>query len=244
MLKSTVRVYVLPFEDGRTDAADPHMVGTIEATVADMTGDTILLEEEPSGLLTEAFKREFPASGITVTDDKKDADYILSGRIEKFWLTIGSRDRIEISAALSITGRDGDVIWSGRLGESNERFAGVMGNTRKSVADYISAALSRAILRSIKEFGPILGAREKVRQKGGKAPDVEKGPGRMVVTTVPDRTKVYIDGIYYGLTPLSLDLEPGVYELLLKLKGYMEQRERVGIRPGHTTELDVKMEKE
>ena len=71
-----------------------------------------------------------------------------------------------------------------------------------------------------------------------------QGTGRIVISTDPSRSKVYIKGVYYGMTPLNLDIEPGVYEIVVKSKGYKESSEKVSVRLGQFTELSFDLEKE
>ena len=65
--------------------------------------------------------------------------------------------------------------------------------------------------------------------------------GLLVVNTSPARAKVYLDGVYYGLTPLRLELEPGVYTTGVKLDGYRMVSEKVSVRKGETTEVELNL---
>jgi len=56
--------------------------------------------------------------------------------------------------------------------------------------------------------------------------------------------KVYIGDIYFGLSPLSVDIESGVYDVTIRLEGFKEKKEKVSIRKGQKTELEMNMEKE
>ncbi len=67
--------------------------------------------------------------------------------------------------------------------------------------------------------------------------------GIFSVTTTPSKAKVYGDDIYYGTSPLKLELDPGVTVFHFKLDGYKTVTEKVSIRRGETTELEVKFEK-
>ncbi len=243
VFEDSATVYVPPFEDARTKSKGPRIIGDIDSTVVDITGDRLVLEEGVGEFFAKAFRKELSASGIRVVDDEGDADYIIRGSIKSFWLHIGSRDSIRISAVLDITSRSGKTLWSGNVEERDERFAGVMGDSRKSIARYISKTLSKGIIKSLKEFGPLLTKGAPAKSTGREKTE-KPDTGRIKITTEPDRTKVYIDGVYYGLTPFRMELEPGVYEVVLKLKGYRDESEKVGIRAGHTTELEVTMEKQ
>jgi len=81
----------------------------------------------------------------------------------------------------------------------------------------------------------------RLEDAGASSPEAA---GRLTVSTAPQRSKMYIDGVYYGLTPLSVDLAPGVYEVTLKQKGFRPVTEKVSIRQDGTTELEAELEKE
>ena len=68
--------------------------------------------------------------------------------------------------------------------------------------------------------------------------------GRIFVRTEPPRAKVYIGDIYYGLSPLTIDIEQGIYDFVIKLGGFKDTRERVAIRRGHKIDMEITMEKE
>jgi hypothetical protein len=67
--------------------------------------------------------------------------------------------------------------------------------------------------------------------------------GIFSVTTVPSKAKVYGNDVYYGTSPLKLELDPGVTAFHFKLDGYKTVTQKVSIRRGETTELEVKLEK-
>jgi uncharacterized lipoprotein YajG len=67
--------------------------------------------------------------------------------------------------------------------------------------------------------------------------------GIFSVTTVPSKAKVYGDDVYYGTSPLKLELDPGVTVFHFKLDGYKTVTQKVSTRRGETTELDIKFEK-
>ena len=51
------------------------------------------------------------------------------------------------------------------------------------------------------------------------------------------------DDIYYGTSPLRLEFDPGVKLFHFELTGYKTVAEKVSIRSGETTELEVDFEK-
>ena len=53
----------------------------------------------------------------------------------------------------------------------------------------------------------------------------------------------YVDDVYYGTSPLRLEFDPGVKLFHFELPGYKTVAEKVSIRSGETTELEVHFEK-
>lgn len=67
--------------------------------------------------------------------------------------------------------------------------------------------------------------------------------GLLLVNTNPSRAKVYLDGVYYGLSPLRLEMEPGVHAISVKLEGYKMVTEKVSVRKGDNTEMELNLER-
>lgn len=67
--------------------------------------------------------------------------------------------------------------------------------------------------------------------------------GLLIVTTEPARAKIYVGGVYYGLSPLRLEMDPGIREVIAKLEGYKNASEKVSIRKGDNTEVELKLER-
>src|SRR5208282_575640 len=63
--------------------------------------------------------------------------------------------------------------------------------------------------------------------------------GYLSVTTKPPRVKVYVDDVYYGLSPLKFELNAGIHDVRLKADGYKPDSEKVSIRKNETTELEM-----
>ena len=63
-----------------------------------------------------------------------------------------------------------------------------------------------------------------------------------MVNTEPARAKVYLDGVYYGMSPLRVEAAPGVHKVEVKLKGYKTASEKVSLRKGDSTELELTLE--
>ena len=65
--------------------------------------------------------------------------------------------------------------------------------------------------------------------------------GTLDVNSSPSGAKVYINGAYRGRTPLSLGLNPGTYDLELRLSGYQTYRARVQVRAGQTSRVSPRL---
>ncbi len=67
--------------------------------------------------------------------------------------------------------------------------------------------------------------------------------GLLLVNTFPARAKVYLDGVYFGLSPLRNEMEPGIYQISVKLEGYKMVTEKVSVRKGDNTEMELNLER-
>lgn len=74
-------------------------------------------------------------------------------------------------------------------------------------------------------------------------PHASATAGLLLVNTNPQRAKVYLDGVYYGLSPLRLEMEPGVHAISVKLEGYRMVTEKVSVRRGDNTEMELNLER-
>jgi len=67
--------------------------------------------------------------------------------------------------------------------------------------------------------------------------------GLLSVNTNPPRAKVYLDGVYFGLSPLRSEIESGVHDVVVSLNGYKTVTEKVSVRKGDNTELELSLER-
>ena len=74
-------------------------------------------------------------------------------------------------------------------------------------------------------------------------PHASDTAGLLLVNTTPSRARVYLDGVYYGMSPLRLEIEPGIHAISVKLAGYNMVTEKVSVRRGDNTELELNLEK-
>lgn len=66
--------------------------------------------------------------------------------------------------------------------------------------------------------------------------------GNLYITSSPSGAAIYIDNVYYGMTPATIpDITPGSHVLKLQAQGYTEWQEAVSITAGKTLEKSVSM---
>ena len=73
----------------------------------------------------------------------------------------------------------------------------------------------------------------------------EEVEGRgLLIQTNPPRVKVFIDGRDYGLTPLTLNLNPGGYNVILSMEGYVERSFSVHVNDSSRLVVSIEMERQ
>lgn len=241
-LKEPVRVSVAPVIDTR-GVADPKKIGKIDATIADMNATELVLSEEPARLVEKALSEELKAAGFVVSD-AKEAELILASSIKSFRLDVGGRDEVEIAIDAALEKSGGGAVWTGTFAFKKERYAGVMGNSRGTIERLVNGALSTALRKGVSEMVAAVDKPSVNAERPSKEAVDTAGTGRLVISSAPARAKVYIDEVYYGLTPLSLDLKPGIHDINVSQKGFRDSKERVSVRSGETTELEATLDKE
>lgn len=76
-----------------------------------------------------------------------------------------------------------------------------------------------------------------------EAAPANSATGLLSVSTNPPRAKIYLDGVYFGLSPLRSEVEPGIHEVAVKLNGYKTATEKVSVRKGDSTELELSLDR-
>jgi hypothetical protein len=260
-------------------------VGVIKATVTNMVGGELTLDRSPVALLDHAVRVQLLADGFKLTDPKEQADFALSATVKDFTLNIVGTDEMSIVADVTLRdGKSGEVVWAGTVTEHSDRFAGVSGNSRETIATYlgdsvaaIAGKLSAVVSDSLRKAHPhsielskspaestlagvtttqSVGLRELKPMNVAPLPAapaasivVTPSPapinaaGYVLVSSVPARAKIYVDDIYHGLTPMKVELSAGVNQMHFKLDGFRSTSEKVAVRRGETTELEIKFQK-
>jgi hypothetical protein len=266
--------------DGR-NASNPRKIGITEGRVSGLTGSDIILDRDATDIVADSLRKHLDDSGLQVlAKDDASANFELGGVIKEFKYDVKARDHVLIKLETSLKElATGKVVWMGEVEQKNDRFAGVSGNSKSDIADFLKQELGVATGKTTEAINSVLmathpelfnvtpGAKAipgvKVLVTPGVAapapapavpvpaptlpvantqPQITSANGVLVVNTEPARAKVYLDGVYFGLTPLRAEAELGVHKVEVKLKGYKTASEKVSIRKGESTELELALE--
>jgi hypothetical protein len=254
------------------EVPSPRFLGQVMVRVRGVNGDELILDQDIASIATDAIKKRFDEEGFPVLEgnDTDKALFEVSGVIKELVLNVKNRDEISISIETTLNdAASGKVVWSGLVTEKNSRFAGVSGNNKADVIAYLNKGLHIVGSKTVEAIGASLAvSRPELFNltpgtKAIKGVDVYVAPlaptttvpvmpaaaqanavtGRLLVATDPPRAKVYLDGVYFGLSPLSSEIEPGVHSVVVKLKGYKTATENVSVRKGDKTELELSLER-
>jgi len=229
-------------------------------------------------VLADSVRQHLEDKGMQVlAKDDASALFELSGVVKELRYDVKARDyvliRLETTLKEVATGK---VVWAGEVEEKADRFAGVSGNTKGDIADYLKQEINVVTGKTAEAVNSVLMATRpelfnltpgtkvipgvKVLVTPGvvlsPVPEVpapampvandklqdSSANGMLIVNTTPDRAKVYVDGIYFGMSPLRAEVEPGVHKLEVRIKGYKTASEKVSIRKGESTELEITLE--
>lgn len=281
----TLSLSVAEFTDARP-APRGRKIGDIKATVTNMHGSEMALDRDVTSVLSGAARGQFAADGFRLVGIDEPADFRLSGVVKAFSLTVAGRDeRVIVAEATVREGKSGDVVWSGVVTEKDDRYAGVTGNSRGTLIEFLgegvaafaakmSAATRDSLVKSYPRSIAAIQSRSISTIPGvttlhapatrddpvaaapvpappaaagapaaGPAAPAAAGPavGHVSVQGSQARVKVYVDDVYYGVTPIKLELPAGVAQLGFKLDGYKSAAEKVAVRRGEVTELEVNL---
>jgi len=228
-------------------------------------GTDILLDRDVAAVVTSAMKKRLEDAGYQVVQDG-NAHFEMGGTLKELTYNVKARDEVSIAVAtvLKESGTD-KVLWSGVVEEKKDRFAGVSGNDISDVAAFLKKELGVVTQKTSDAISAILMAQRPELfnlAPGAKpihgvtvlsAPAVSAVPpampvasaaqGVLMVSTDPSRAKIYVGDVYYGLSPLRLEMEPGIRDVTAKLDGYKEATEKVSVRKGETTEVELTLKR-
>jgi hypothetical protein len=286
LTKYAATIYIVPYTDGRkTD--NPRKIGTGGRNVSGIMGDDITVDQDVGTIVTSSIKKHFDDAGYQITSaNTGNADFELSGVVKDLTYNVTSRDEVSISVESTLKdAKTGKIIWSGVTKERNSRFAGVSGDDKNDVANYLKHELDVVATKTTDAISSVLmaihpelfnltpGTRaipgvtvlvapttvpssaarpEQYGQSysGSMAvppPALEahatSTQGLLLVNSNPQRAKVYVDDIYYGLSPLRVAMDPGIHNISVKLEGFQMVTEKVSVRKGDNTEVELNLER-
>ena len=278
-VKNAAVLRIRPYTDQRVEK-NPRLLGEVKTRVFGLEGNELVVDRDVASIATASLRKQFQKAGFPVLEDGSTQTPVfeLSGVVKT--LTLNSRDRDDISIAIETSVTDvatGKVIWSALVSEKNNRFAGVSGNTKADLVDYLNRELRIASDKTVDAVNtllmatyptlfnlipgtktiagvtvlsapsaavaPVVPAAEAVSVASpAYTPHASATMGLLAVSSKPSRAKVYLDGIYYGMTPLRAEIEPGVHNVDVKLEGYKTSSEKVSVRKSDDTELELTLD--
>ncbi len=265
-VKNTATIHLAGYVDGR-EGATPKKIGISTQRVTGIAGKDIVLDRAVTEIVANSMRKRFDDAGFQFLESA--ALYELSGVVKDVTYNVKARDEISISVETTLKDTAGKVIWSGLVEEKNERFAGISGNNKADIAnvlryelgivsqktvDAISASLmaSRPDLFVLTPGTKAIAGVTVLQAVGGGSAEVNPAApvaahvavtGTLVLNTKPARAKVYLDGVYYGMSPLRAEVEAGIHEVSVKVAGYKTASEKLSVRKGEATELEVVLER-
>jgi len=85
--------------------------------------------------------------------------------------------------------------------------------------------------------------RSNVQSSSNYTPHASDTKGLLLVNTSPERARVYLDDVYFGLSPMRLELDPGIHTISVKQTGYKMVSEKISVRKGDSTEMNLDLER-
>jgi hypothetical protein len=269
--KYQITVRMAGYSDAR-QVDSPRRMGTSNTRITGLTGKDIMSDRDATAVVAESMKKRLGDAGLQVlTADAANAQFQLSGAVKELSIDVKDRDYVNIAIESTLTEvASGQVIWSGLVVERAERYAGTSGNGKKDVADFlrwklgvVSTKTTESVLsvlmatrpemfNMVVGIKPVQGVTVYSNSAGSVASTVVPAVapaeavtanGTLAISSSPSRAKVYVDGIYFGLTPLRAEFATGVHEVDIKLEGYKASSEKVSVRKGDNTEMDIKLQR-
>ena len=277
-VKNSAVLRIPLYADQRVEK-NPRLLGENTTRVFGLDGNELIVDRDVASIATASIKKQFQKAGFPVLEEgsTQTPAFELSGVVKT--LTLNSKDRDDISIAIETSVTDvatGKVIWSALVSEKNNRFAGVSGNTKADIVDYLNRELRIASDKTVDAVNTLLMATypalfnlapgtktiagvtvlsapsavaapvvtgAALAAAPAYAPHASATMGLLAVSSKPSRAKVYLDGVYYGMTPLRAEIEPGVHSVDVKLEGYKTSSEKVSVRKSDDTELELTLDR-
>jgi hypothetical protein len=267
------------YVDGR-NAVNPRKIGITKERVLGLSGTDLVLDRDATDVVSASLRKRLDDSNIQMLAiDDGAAQFEIGGVIKALEYNVKDRDYVTIRLETTLKEvATGKVVWMGEVEQKNERFAGVSGNSKSDIANFLKQELGVVTGKTAEAIDSVLMAKYPelfslvpgtkvipgmtVYSVPGNVPPVpttatarspvvsEQQPeglpfedALLIVRTEPVGAKIYLDGVYYGISPLRARAPLGIHKVEARLKGYRVSAEKVALRKGDTTELEVELEK-
>lgn len=274
--KYAASINLVPYRDVR-QTENPRKIGISTQRIIGMSGTVLMVEPDVAAIVTNSLRKKLDDAGFQIA--AADALYELGGVVKELNYDVKERDEIYIVVESTLKeNATGKVVWSGIVVEKSDRFAGVSGNNKQDIANYLRAktgvvtgktaeSISASLMASRPDLfsltpgtKPIAGVTV-LQAPAAYASPVTAGDGALIAVTpaqaasaaevngsllissTPPRAKIYIDGVYYGLTPLRLELAAGVHDIRAVKAQRKASAEKVSVRKGETTEIEIELKR-
>lgn len=261
--KYAVTLHTQGYSDQRSEKK-AQKIGVSTQHVLGLSGTELVLDRDVADFVTVSMRKRFNEAGFQVVEESS-AMYELSGVIRE--LTYNVKERDEILIAIETTLKEsasGKTIWSGVVSEQKERFAGVSGNNKSDIANVLQYELNIVTKKTVDAISANLQTTRpdlfNLATGGSAIPGVvvlqaasavtssssqtgTENRGTLILRTAPDRAKIYLQGVYFGMSPLHTEIPVGIHEVSVKLDGYKTAMEKVSVRKGEITELELTLER-
>lgn len=264
---ATLRIRTYVDQRGESDA---RLLGEFNTRIGGLSGKQLRLDRDVAVIATEQMKQQFSNAGFAVLADDAAAKFELSGVVKTLTLDSKARDEINIVLQTSLSEiATGKVLWTATVSQKNSRFGGVAGNNRDDIVNFLYRELAVVNGKTVSAVNSLLMASYPALfnlTPGTKTIDgvtvlsaplatpvavaapiaIEKlasSTGTLVLSSQPARAKIYVDEVYFGVTPLRVELDVGLHTVAAKLAGRKVETEKVAVRKGETTELEMTLSK-
>lgn len=260
LVKYAATIHIAGYSDART-GMPPKKIGDSTQRISGIWGKELVLDRAVTEVVADSVRKRFDDAGFPLIKESGGALYELSGVVKE--LTYNAKARHETAIAVESTLKEvatGKVVWSGVVVEKNERDASsasskndvanrlryTLGIVTQKTVEAISGSLmaSRPDLFSLAPgTKPISGVTVLQATGTSTVKATAAANGILALTTKPARAKVYLDGVYFGMSPLRVEIESGIHDVSVKAEGYKAASEKLSIRKGDTTELELVLER-
>ncbi len=267
--KNAATLRIRPYVDQRIEQ-DARLLGEFNTRIGGLSGKQLRLNRDVAMIATEQMQQQFSDAGFAVVNEAAAAKFELTGVVKTLTLDSKARDEINIVLETNLSEiATGKLIWSAVVSQSNTRFGGVAGNDRDDIVNFLYRELAVVSGKTVSAVNSLLMASYPALfnlTPGTKTIDgvtvlsapltspvavtptmvsekMTHSTGTLVLTSSPSRAKIYVDEVYFGMTPLRVDLDAGIHTLTAKLAGRKTASEKVSVRNADTTELEMTLSK-